>query len=255
VRETIEALHNAKFKDAKKKIKKFEIGYSKCRNFEQEVKPSCHKLTITKHIREYSKLDIQLTSSQVKSYAIEPTVSLVRISKTFSCCLLHVKSPIQCFAPNVSKSNALWLPTAHKISDYVQSWVPAIEAESITNSTTSSRVPLIIKDLKLEWISYREAQFPLSADYRVKYHRPFDYGDYVCIQYHNLLSNPKSRYFELDESMKVTWVAHGRINGIISDDGEENVKMIFPENTILPETPIYGKLCYLEVIPVQITFR
>ena len=254
---SIEALHDPKIKESevKKKIKACKIVSSKCRDMEQEVKSSSHKLTITKYIREYSKLDIQLSSSQAKSYAIEPTVSLVRISKTFSCCLLHVKSPIQCFAPNVSKSNALWLPTAHKISDYVQSWVPAIEAESITNSTTSSRVPLIIKDLKLEWISPREAQFPLSADYRVKYHKPFDYGDYVCIQYHNLLSNPKSRYFELDGSMKVTWVAHGSINGIISDDGEENVKMIFPENAILPETPINGKLCYLEVIPVQITFR
>ena len=254
---SIKALHDPKIKESevKKKIKACKIVSSKCRDMEQEVKSSSHKLTITKYIREYSKLDIQLSSSHAKSYAIEPTVSLVHVSKIFSCCLLHVKSPIQCFAPNASKFSASWSSTAHKISDYVASWEPAIEAESITNSTTSSRVPLIIKDLKLEWISSREAQFPLSADYRVKYHRPFDYGDYICIQYHNLLANPKSRYFELDESMKVTWVAHGRINGIISDDGEENVKMIFPENNILPETPIFGKLCYLEVIPLQITFR
>ena len=254
---SIEALHNPKFKegDVKKKIKACKIVCSKFRDVEQEVKSSSHKLTITKCIREYSKLDIQLSSSQAKSYAIEPTVSLVHISRTFSCCLLHVKSPIQCFAPNISKSTSLWLPTAHKISDYVQSWQPAIEAESITNSTTSSRVPVIIKDLKLEWSSPREAQFPISADYRVKYHRPFDYGDYVCIQYRNLLLNPKSQYFELDESKKVTWVAHGRINGKVSDDEEENVKMIFPENTILPEAPIFGKLCYLEIIPLQITFK
>ena len=252
LRATVEALHKAKFKEAKKKIKTCKIEVSKCTDIDQEVKPSCHKLTITKYIREYSKLDIQLTSSQTKSYAVEPTVSLVHISQTFSCCLLHVKSPIQCYAPNISKFTVLWSPTADNISAYVQSWQPAVEAESITNSTTSSRVPLIIKHLRLKWVSPIEAEFSVSADYRIKYHRPFDFGDYVCIQYHNLLSNPKSKHFELDESKKVTWVAHGRI---ISGDDEEDVKIVFPENTILPETPLFDKLCYLEVIPLQITFR
>ena len=249
---TIEALHKAKFKEAKKKIKTSETRFSKCSDVEQEVKQSCHKLTITKYIREYSKLDIQLTSSQTKSYAIEPTVSLVHISQTFSCCLLHVKSPIQCFAPKISKFAVRWSPTAHNISTYVESWQSAVEAESITNSTTSSRVPLIIKDLRLKWVSSREAQFSVDARYRIEYQRPFEFGDYVCIQYRNLLSNPKSQYFELDESKKITWVAHGRI--ISGDDGED-VKITFPENTILPETPLSDKLCYLEVIPLQITFR
>ena len=138
------------------------------------------------------------------------------------------------------------------MSAYVESWEPAIEAESITNSTTSSRVPLIIKDLKLKWISPREARFSISSDYRVEYQRPFNYGDYVCIQNHNLLANPKSRYFELDESKTVTWVAHGRIN---NSDDEDIVKIVFPENTMLPETPLSNKLCYLEVIPLQITFK
>ena len=250
----IEALHKEKFKDAKKAIRvcKKDLKCSKCSDVEQEVKPSCHKLTITKHIREYSKLGIQLTSSQTKSYAIEPTVSLVHISKTFSCCLLHVKSPIQCYAPNISRFTTLWSPTAHNISDYVESWQSAIEAESITNSTTSSRVPVIIKDLRLKWVSPREAHFSVIVDYRVQYQRPFDFGDYVCIQYRNLLPNPKSQHFELDESKKVTWVAHGRI---VSGKDEEDVKIIFTENTTLPETPLSDKLCYLEVIPLQITFR
>ena len=233
-------------------IKTCKIEYSECRDVEQEVKPSCHKLTITKYIREYSKLDIQLTSSQTKSYAVEPTVSLVHISQTFSCCLLHVKSPIQCYAPNITKFTVLWSPIAHNISAYVESWQPAVEAESITNSTTSSRVPLIIKDLRLKWVSSNRAKFSVSAEYRIKYHRPFSCGDYVCIQYYNLLSNPKSQYFELDESKKVTWVAHGRI---VSVDDEEDVRIAFPENTILPETPLSDKLCHLEVIPMQITFR
>ena len=250
----IEALHKEKFKDAKKAIRecKAKVKPSKCRDVEQEIKPSCHKLTITKYIMEYSKLDIQLTSSQAKSYAIEPTVSLVHISKTFSCCLLHVKSPIQCYAPNISRFATLWSPTAHNMLDYVESWQSAVEAESITNSTTSSRVPLIIKDLKLKWVSPREAQFSVTSSYRIKHQKPFDIGDYVCIQYRNILPNPKSQYFELDESKKVTWVAHGRI---VSDDESEDVKMIFPENTTLPETPLSDKPCYLEVIPLQITFR
>ena len=250
--EIIEALHEAKFEEAKKKIKECKIEYSNYPDVEQEVKQSCHKLTITKYLREYSKLDIQLTSSQTKSYAIEPTVSLVHISQTFSCCLLHVKSPIQCYAPSITKFTVLWSPTAHNMSAYVESWQPAVEAESITNSTTSSRVPLIIKDLRLKWVSSREAQFSVSADYRIKYQRPFSCGDYVCIQYHNLLPNPKSQYFELDESKKITWVAHGRI---VSGDDDEDVKIAFPENTILPETPLSDKLCYLEVIPLQVTFR
>ena len=248
---TVEALHKAKFKEAKK-IKTCKLKFSKCCDVEQEVKQSSHKLTITKCIREYSKLEIQLTSSQAKSYAVEPTVSLVHISQTFSCCLLHVKSPIQCYAPNISRFAVRWSPTAHNISDYVESWVPAVEAESITNSTTSSRIPLIIKDLRLKWTSSNKAQFSVDSKYRVKYHRPFDYGDYVCIKYHNLLLNPKSQYFELDERKKITWVAHGRI---VSSDDDEDVKIVFPENTVLPETPLADKLCYLEVIPLQITFR
>ena len=249
--ETVKALHKAEFEEAKKKIKECKIEYPNYPDVEQEVKQSYHKLTITKYLREYSKLDIQLTSSQTKSYAIEPTVSLVHISQTFSCCLLHVKSPVQCYAPN-TKFAILWSPTAHNISAYVESWQPAVEAESITNSTTSSRVPLIIKDLRLKWVSPTEARFSVSADYRIKCQRPFSFGDYVCIQYHNLLSNSKSQYFELDESKKITWVAHGRI---ISGDDDEDVKITFPENTILPETPLSDKLCYLEVIPLQITFR
>ena len=146
----IEALHKEKFKDAKKAIRacKKDLEYSKCRDVVQEVEPSSHKLTITKHIREYSKLDIQFTSSQAKSYAVEPTVSLVHISKTFSCCLLHVKFPIQCYAPNISRFTTMWSPTAHNISDYVKSWQSAVEAESVHNSTKSSRIPLIIKDLR-----------------------------------------------------------------------------------------------------------
>ena len=251
--EIINALHKPDFEEAKQKIKACKIEYDpKCSDVEQEVKQSSHKLTITKCIREYSKLEIQLTSSQAKSYAVEPTISLVHISQTFSCCLLHVKSPIQCYAPNISKITVVWSPTAHKLSAYVESWKPAVEAESITNSTTSSRMPLILKDLKLRWTSSREAQFSVSADYRIKYQRPFDYGDYVCIKYHDLLSNPKSQYFELDERKKITWVAHGRI---VSGGDDEDIKIVFPENTVLPETPLADKLCYLEVIPLQITFR
>ena len=247
-----ENFDKVKFEKIKEMIKNCKEKYTECIDFEQEVKPSCHKLTITKHIREYSKLDIQLTSSQAKSYAIEPTVSLVHISKTFSCCLLHVISPIQCYAPNISRFTTLWSPSAHNMLDYVESWQLAIEAESITNSTSSTRVPLIIKDLRLKWISPREAQFSVTSSYKIKHQRPFDIGDYVCIQYRNLLPNPKSRYFELDESKKVTWVAHGRI---VSDYDSEDVEMIFPENTILPETPLSNKSCYLEVIPLQVTFR
>ena len=138
------------------------------------------------------------------------------------------------------------------MSAYVKSWQPAIEAESITNSTSSKRVPVIIKDLKLKWVSHREAKFSVSADYRIKYQRPFDFGDYVCIQYHNLLSNPTSKHFELDENKRVTWVAHGRID---SSDDQEKVKIVFPENITPPEIPLTDKLCYLEVIPLQITFR
>ena len=250
--EVINALHKPDFEKAKQKIETCEIEYSKCSDDEQEVKQSRHKLTISKYIRKYSKLDIQLTSSQTKSYAVEPTVSLVHISQTFSCCLLHVKSPIQCYAPNISKVTVLWSPTAYKMSAYVESWEPAVEAESITNSTTSSRIPLIIKDLRLKWISSNKAQFSVSSDYRIKYQRPFSFGDYVCIKYHNLLSNPKSQYFELDENKMITWVAHGRI---ISSNDDEDVKIEFPENTVLPTTPLADKLCYLEVIPLQVTFR
>ena len=258
----IKLLHEANFHEENFDKVKFEEvttmiknNYSECRDVEQDVKPSCHKLTIAKRIREYSKLDIQLTSSQTKSYAIEPTVSLVHISKTFSCCLLHVNSPIYCYEPNISRFTTSWSPTAHNISDYVKSWQSAIEAESITNSISSSRVPLIVKDLRLKWVLPKKAQFSVDADYRIKYQRPFDFGDYVCIQYHDLLLNPKlnkPQYFELDESKKVTWVAHGRI---VSDKDQENVTIVFPENTTFPVTPSSDKVCYLEVIPLQITFR
>ena len=250
-----EKFDKVKFEEVKTMIKTCKNNYSECRDVEQEVRPSCHKLTITKHIRQYSKLDIQLTSSEAKIYAIEPTVSLVHISKTFSCCLLHIKSPIQCYAPNISRSTTLWSPTAHNMSDYVESWQSAVEAESITNSTSSSRVPVIIKDLRLKWVSPREAHFSVSVNYRIEYQRPFDFGDYVCIQYHNLLPNPKlnkPQYFELDESKKVTWVAHGRI---VSGKDEENVRIVFPENTTSSVNPPPDKVCYLEVIPLQITFR
>ena len=181
----------AKFEEVKQMIKTYEKSYPVCKDVEQDIKPSCHKLIITKRIREHSKLDIQLTSRQTKSYAIEPTVSLVHISSTFSCCLLHVTSPIQSYAPNISRSATLWSPTAHNMLDYVKSWQSAVEAESITNSTSSSRIPLIIKDLKLKWVPPREAQFSVDVNYRIKYQRPFNFGDYVCIQYHNLLLNPK----------------------------------------------------------------
>ena len=77
----------------------------------------------------------------------------------------------------------------------------------------------------------------LIIESNIKGHLVF--GDYVCIQYHNLLSNPKSQYFELDESKKITWVAHGRI---ISGDDDEDIKITFPENTILPETPLSDKI-------------
>ena len=248
----IKDLHEANFNEAKRLIKTCRKECWKCRDVDQQVKPSCNKLTITKNIREYNKLDIQLTSNQTKSYSMEPTISLVRISQTFFCCVLHVKSPIQCYVPNISKFTPRWSPTAHNISYYVDLWQPAIEAESVCNSTSCSRVPLIIKDLKLKWVSPREAHFSANNNYRIKYQRPFGFGDYVCIQYHGLLPNPKSQYTELDGSKKVTWVAHGKI---VSDDDAEDVKIIFPENTTLPETPLSDKLCYLEVIPIQLTFR
>ena len=103
----------------------------------------------------------------------------------------------------------------------------------------------------MKWVSPREAHFSVSVNYRVEYQRPFDFGDYVCIQYHNLLPNPKSQYFELDENKKVTWVAHGKI----VSGKDEDVRIIFPESMIVPETPLSDKLCYLELIPLQITFR
>ena len=120
-----------------------------CINSAQVVdKKSSHTLIITKHIRENSTLDIQISSTHSKSYSVDPTVSLVHISKTFSCCLLHVKYPIECYAPEIL--NAPPFHPCNMLSDYVMSWQPIVEAESITNSTSSKRVPVIMKELRLE---------------------------------------------------------------------------------------------------------
>ena len=45
----------------------------KYEDVEQEKAKHSHTLIITKWIREYSKLDIQLSYTQEKYYAIEPT--------------------------------------------------------------------------------------------------------------------------------------------------------------------------------------
>ncbi|XP_065891374.1 3'-5' exoribonuclease HELZ2-like isoform X2 [Dysidea avara] len=253
----VEALHNDKYTKAKDLIKTTSDGISpsKCIDSEQEIdKKSSHKLTITKHIRENSTLDIQISSTHSKSYSVDPTVSLVHISKTFSCCLLHVKHPIECYAPEILNS-----PPFHAyntLSDYVKLWQPVVEAESITNSTGSKRIPVIIKELHLEWTSRNEAQFDVTPDFRIKFRKPFETGDLVCIQYRKLLPNSGKFDLESDKDKKVTWVAHGKIVG---GSREQTTKIECPrESTVLPTTQGFSltdKLCNLEVIPLQVTFR
>ena len=224
---------------------------------QQEVQLS-HKLTITKYIREYNKLDIQFSSTQEKSYTIEPTISLVHISQTFSRCLLHVKHPIECYAPYILKSYAANLKSSKDISHYVHLWRAAIEAESVTNSIFSKRISLIIKHLRLEWTSnHNRARFTVIdyKDYKIKFQKPFSVNDYVCAQYHNLLPNPSSEEFELDRSKKVTWVAHGRIIMIEEYDINGEIKIEFSKSTTPPGISLSQMLCDLEIIPFQVTFR
>ena len=253
----VEALHNDKYTEAKDLIKTTSHGISpsKCIDSEQEIdKKSSHKLTITKHIRENSTLDIQISSTHSKSYSVDPTVSLVHISKTFSCCLLHVKHPIECYAPEILNSPPFH--ACNTLSDYVKLWQPVVEAESITNSTSSKRIPMIIKELRLEWTSRNEAQFDVTPDFRIKFRKPFETGDLVCIQYRKLLPNSGKFDLESDKDKKVTWVAHGKIVG---GSREQTIKIECPrESTVLPTTQelsVTDKLCNLEVIPLQVTFR
>ena len=265
---TIEAFHYKSFKETKinQLIKLCKANNLKCKDVEQKNAQHSRTLIITKWIREYSKLDIQLSFTQEKYYAIEPTISLIHISQTYSRCLLHVKHPIECYAQSILRSSPVQLLTSKTISDYVSSWWPAVTAESITNSITSRRIPLIIKDLWLEWTSNCKAQFIITnyEDYKIKYQQPFSVEDYVCIQYRDLLPNPNSEDFQLDNNKKVTWVVHGRI----TKDLHEKIEITFPENTIPPKVlfskcnnlstshlPISHKLCDLEIIPIQITFR
>ena len=249
----IKALHNGNFSDAKHNIHtaSHEIKPSKCIDSEQEIdKKSFRKLTITKHIRENSMLDIQISSTHSKSYSVDPTVSLVHISKTFSCCLLHVKHPIECYAPEILNSSPFH--TCNTLSDYVKLWQPIVEAESITNSTGSKRIPVIIKELHLEWTSRNEAQFDITPEYRIKYQKPFDIGDLVCIQYRNMMPNDEKFDLKLDKNKKATMVVHGKI----TDINEQTIKLKFSESTILPMTLNISKFfCNLEIIPFQVTFR
>ena len=257
----IKAVHNKNVEEAKELITSYKPEDLKCRDVEQKKTQHSRKLTITKYIREYSKLDIQFSSTQEKSYAIEPTVSLIHISHKFSCCLLHVKHSIECYAPYILKSSAVNLVTSENVSNYAKLWQPAVTAESITSSIRSKRIPVIIKNLQLKWTSSNEAQFLVAdyEDYKIKFQNPFSINDYVCVQYRNLLSNPSSKYFKLDSSKKVTWAAHGRI--VKEDHGQ--IKIAFAKNTAPPKivffesssTPIYTLSCDLEVIPLQVTFR
>ena len=157
------------------------------------------------------------------------------------------------------------LVTSQNMSNYANLWRPAVTAESITSSIRSKRIPVIIKNLQLKWTSSNEAQFLVAdyEDYKIKFQNSFSINDYVCVQYRNLLSNPSSKYFELDSSKKVTWAAHGRI--VEEDHGQ--IKIAFSKNTAPPKiifsestsTPIYTNnislSCDLEVIPLQVTFR
>ena len=254
--DVVKVLHNGNFAVAKRFIHTASsmIKPSKCINSTQEVDPkSPHKLTITKHIRENSTLDIQISSTHSKSYSIDPTVSLVHISKTFSCCLLHVKHPIECYAPEILNSPPFH--TCNTLSDYVKLWQPIVEAESVTNSTSSKRIPVIIKELRLEWTSRNEAQFDITPEYRIKYRKPFDIGDLVCIQYRNMMPNDGKFDLKLDKNKKATMVVHGKITVI----KEQTIKIKFSKSAILPMTldssNISKKFCNLEIIPFQVTFR
>ena len=181
---------------------------------------------------------------------------MVHISQTFSCCLLHVKHPIECYAPYILKSYAANLKSSKDISHYVHLWQAATEAESVTNSIFSKRIPLIIKDLRLEWTSNR-AHFTVIdyKDYKIKFQNPFSVNDYVCAQYHNLLPNPSSEEFELDRSKKVTWVAHGRIIMIEEYGIDGEIKIEFSKSTTPLGISLSQMLCDLEIIPFQVTFR
>ena len=230
---------------------KQEKTYEQIQGQEEEVQDS-HVLTFTKWIREYSKLDIQLSFTQEKPHSIEATVSLIHISQTFSCCLLHVKHPIECYAPDILTVRRVNLKYNKTISHYIKQWRPAVEAESLTNSITSKRIPLIIKNIKLTWISNNKAQL----NYRQK---PFSHNDYVCVRYHNLLPNPSTKdyEFEIDKSKKITWVAHGRIVMIREKECHSFI-IEFSKNTTPPVhlgIVLSQKLCDLEVIPFQVTFR
>ena len=222
---------------------------------QQEEIQHSHVLTFTKWIREYSKLDIQLSFTQEKPHDIEPAVSLIHISQTLSCCLLHVKHPIECYAPDILTVRRVNLKNNKTISHYIEQWKPAVEAESLTNSITSKRIPLIIKNLKLTWTSKDKAQLNY-VNYRQK---PFSHNDYVCVRYHNLLPNPSTKGydFELDKSKKITWVAHGRIV-MIREEERHSFIIEFSKNTTPPAhlgVILSQKLCDLEVIPFQVTFR
>ena len=256
----IKAVHNGSDEVAKKLVKSCKTEPLKFDDVEQKKAQHSRSLTITKWIREYSKLDIQLSSTQVNSYAVEPTVSLIHISQTFSCCLLHVKHHIECYAPNILKYSPPNLFSNKSMSDYAKSWWPAVTAESINSSMSSKRIPVVIKNLLLHWTSDNEAQFIVTDydDYRIRFQEPFSVSDYVCIQYRDLLLNPVSeKDFKLDSNRKVTWVVHGRI---VHEVGGQ-IKIAFPEN-ISPPTVIYSRKsksisqkCDLEVIPLQVTFR
>ena len=246
--EVVKALHNGKFIDAKSLIHtaSLNIKPSKCIDSTQEVNKKF--LIITKHIKENSMLDIQISFIHSKSYSVDPTVSLIHISKTFSCCLLHVKHPIECYAPEILKSSPFH--ACETLSDYVKLWQPIVEAESITNSISSKRIPVIIKELRLEWTSRNEAQFEVPPDFTIKYRKPFEKGDLVCTQYCNLIPNYEKFDFKLDKNKKATLVVHGKITGL----KEQIIKIKFSESTPA-SIKISKHFCNLEIIPIQVTFR
>ena len=274
--EVIKAVHCKDFSKAKDSIKSCKTEKMQCEDLdvEQENKTAdyegqkikktqkhqeiqfSHKLTITKHIREYGGvLDVQFSSTQEKPYAIEPTVNLVHISQTFACCLLHVEHPIECYAPNILRFYPGNLKNTKDISHYVKLWRPAIEAESITSSILSKRIPLIIKGLRLKWTSNNSRACFTAIDYedyKIKFQNPFSVNDYVCAQYRNLLPNPGSEEFDLDRSKKVTWVAHGRI--VMIEEHNKEIKIKFAKNTN-PPISLSQIPCDLEIIPLQVTFR
>ena len=260
--EDVEQKKNDEKTKEQAKLHKHKKAHEQNHGQEQEEVQHSRRLTFTKWIREYSKLDIQLSFTQERPHVIEPTVSLVHISQTFSCCLLHVKHPVECYAPNILLVRTVNLKYNKTIAHYVKQWRPAVEAESLTNSITSKRIPLIIKDLQLKWISNNKAQFTVTdyAYYKRTFQKPFSHNDYVCIRYHNLLSNPNTKdcEFELDRNKKITWVAHGRIVTIRVTEHRGLIIMEFPKDTVPPNHLDVGhsqKLCDLEVIPFQVTFR